>query len=139
MDTVEKIIRLFAGLTKKEKEELAKELGKDLWFAECMSEYSHIGEFLETVVKLAKNMTQVNKDAMEASIRFSQEVRDSRRKNYPETIRRNVDMIQKRQRDRKTYTIPKLAKDYHLSESRVKQIMREAAMWRSLLGKLPTG
>jgi hypothetical protein len=56
------------------------------------------------------------------------------RKSDPETIRRNVEICDRRKRDPKTWSYRKLAKEYDMRWQSIQRIIAEETKWRRLAG-----
>jgi hypothetical protein len=72
--------------------------------------------------------------------RFAEaEVKKSRdRKSSPETIRRNVEICDKRRSDKKKWSYGRLAKDYKMTRQAIERIVTEEEKWRRLAAELST-
>jgi hypothetical protein len=64
------------------------------------------------------------------------ERRRKRRKSSPETVRRNVEICERRKKDRKTWSLRNLARKYNLRYQSVQKIVNSEAKWRKLASQL---
>jgi hypothetical protein len=80
---------------------------------------------LQILLSLGKSM-----NALEESL-----VRRNRASS-PKTVCRNVEICDKREQDKKKWTLGKLAKDYKMTRQSVVNILKDEAKWRRLARKV---
>ena len=54
------------------------------------------------------------------------------RKSAPETVKRNVEICDRRKADKRKWTLGKLAKQYHIARQTVVRILEQETKWRRL-------
>ncbi len=80
--------------------------------------------------RIKASMENYNKEIAALERAKMKERRD--RKSDPETVRRNVEICDRRKQNRKTWSIGKLAHVYKLSHRAITLILRDELKWRRL-------
>ncbi len=101
---------------------------------------SFLDEVLHLVKEAVKQRSELELDVVK-SIKevLGDEGREIRKKKKsdPETIRRNVEICNRRKEDRKYWSHKKLAKEFDVTDGYVRRVLREEQKWRKLSENLP--
>jgi hypothetical protein len=70
--------------------------------------------------------------AQSAYTTFKERLNARNRRSHPDTVRRNIEMCDRRAADAKRWTLERLARTYAISRRAVQHILKRAGHWRAL-------